>query len=564
MDLYDLLLKGDTSDDLRLLAGDVVFIPSVGGRVSVSGEVIRPAIYEIKKNETLKKILKMVGGLKSTANAKRVLLNRVNKQHVREAIDVDLTASKNARLRLLDGDVLKVDAISDYVQSTIKLSGAVTRDGLYKWKKGIRLSHIIKNLKTDVKIDADLSYSIIVQEVNIQGDIKVIQFSLGEMILNQGNDKFDPKLQMNDEVIVFSKASRKKLLEPILKKLAQQRTADVPYQSVSLVGEVKFPGEYPLTDSANIRQLLIAGGGLKDSAYTLSAEITRTNAEVGKSVKIEHFQVNLTELMRAQSSENIPLQSRDTVTIRIKPAWNETARVTIKGEVKFTCMYVIESGETLSELLQRAGGLTERSYPKGTVFLREELRKREQKIIEEMQQQLKASLTAEAIGEKTVSAGKNDQALTMVDKLEKTQALGRLVINLPSIIKQPSKFDLTLKNEDKIIIPMNSQTLTVIGQVQQPTSHIFNKQFSVEEYINKSGGMTEQADADKLYIIKANGSVVIPSSSHWFASSGNYLEAGDTIVIPLDTAYIKPLTLWSTVTQIIYQTAVSLAAIGTL
>jgi protein involved in polysaccharide export with SLBB domain len=564
LDLYDLLLKGDTSNDLRLLPGDVVFIPSVGGRVSVDGEVIRPAIYEIKKNETLSQLLKMVGGLKPTANAKTALLNRVNKKHVREAIDIDLSSSNKTSLKLSDGDELIVGEISDYVQSTVKLSGAITRDGLYKWKPGLRVSNVIKNLKTDLRIDADLGYSIIVREINLQGEIKVLQFSLGGMILNPGNEVFDPELQSNDELIIFSKrsstiakngeeikdalnqdkdCSRKTLLEPILKRLEHQRKINAPYKSVSLSGEVRFPGEYPLSEGLKVKGLLGAGGGLKDSAYTLSTEITRTNAISGEAVKIDHFQLDLAGVMQDNAKENISLQSRDTITVRIKPEWNDTARVEIKGEVNFPGTYVIERGETLSQLIVRAGGITELSYPKGAVFMREELRKREQQLIKEMQDRLKTELAAESLGESSFAKGSKDNAIELADELDTTQALGRLVINLPGILSSPEQNDLLLKNGDTLVVPSNSQTLTVIGQVQHPTSHIFSNTFSVDEYIKKSGGITAQADDDRIYIIKANGSVMIPNSSNWFTSTENTLEAGDTIVIPLDTAYTKPLTL---------------------
>ena len=585
LDLYDLLLKGDTSNDLRLLPGDVVFIPSVGGRVRVDGEVIRPAIYEIKRNETLKQLLKMVGGLKPTANAKTALLNRVNKQHVREAIDIDLSSNKKTTLKLANGDELIVGEISDYVQSSIKLSGAITRDGLYKWKSGLRVSNIIKNLKTDLRIDADLGYSIIVREINIQGEIQILQFSLSGMILNPGNEEFDPELQSNDELIIFSKrnpviakngkeikdeineeydGSRETLLQPILKRLEQQRRVESPYKSVYLSGEVRFPGEYPLSENLDVKGLLNAGGGLKDSAYTLSTEITRTNTEKGQAVKIDHFQIDLAGVMLENSNDNIKLQSRDTITIRIKPEWNETARVEIKGEVNFPGTYVIERGETLSQLLERAGGVTDLSYPKGAVFMREELKKREQQLIREMQERLKTELAVESLGEQGFAKGNKDNAIKFAEDLDSTQALGRLIIDLPSILKDSNKSDLMLKNGDMLVIPANTQTLTVIGQVQHPTSHIFNKHINVAQYINKSGGMTAQADDDRVYIIKANGSVMIPNSSNWFSEKDSILEAGDTIVIPLDTAYTKPLTLWATVTQIIYQTAVALAAIGSI
>ncbi len=605
LDLYDLLLKGDTSNDFRLLPGDVVFIPSVGARVSVDGEVIRPAIYEIKKNETLKHLLKMVGGLKPTANAKTALLNRINSRHVREALDIDLTNTVDTKIKLMNGDDLLVGEISSFVENTITLSGAVTRSGKYKWTDGIRVSDVIHNLNHDLLNDAELGYSIIVREVNQKHDIIIIEFSLEQMINNKQNSKLNPFLKESDELIVFSykepvldeeeniedrKVSSKEkfeqqlqekieakelseevidnsrltLLKPIIEKLKRQSRPGKPTKLVYLNGEVKFPGQYPLSENATIKSIIQAGGGLTESAFSLTAEITRTRMSADEVVTVKHSPVDLSAVLQSITKDNLDLKSKDTVTIRIKPEWNETSRVEIKGEVKFPGTYVIERGETLSDLLLRAGGTTQLAYPNGAVFMREELREREQQLLDEMEERLKTELVAQSIGGESLGKGSQANSVKLLDEIQTTRALGRLVIDLPAILNDSSKYDLTLKDGDELVIPANAQTVTVIGQVQHATSHIFNQKLNVDEYIKISGGYTVQADDNRVYVIKANGSVMIPSGNNWFSAADSKLEAGDTIVVPLDTAYIQPLTLWSTVTQILYQTAIGIAAIGSI
>lgn len=601
-DLYDLLLKGDTSNDKRLLPGDVVFIPSATRKIAVKGEVTRPAIYEFKKGEKIKDLLQMFGGLKSSANVKSVQLNRINKQHVREVFTLNLNDATDLKIKLKNGDELEIGAISDYVNQTVKLTGAATRDGLYRWHEGMKVSDIIRNLNTDVLKITDLGYSIIVREINHQHDIKVIQFSLAKALENKQDEKFNPTLNSHDELILFSNLqttrkngikqkiaegeitdqafarnkhidetttfdkddfSREALLHSVLDKLQRQRSVGAPYQVTTLAGEVKFPGDYPLPTNSKISDLIIAGGGLKDSAYALSAEVTRTYTKKSEHVSIRHINIDLDGAFKHLAKDDLVLQSRDVVTVRIKPEWNEVSTVEIKGEVLFPGKYVIQRGETLSQLIKRAGGVTDLAYLKGAVFLRTELKQKEVNLLKEMQQKLKAEIAAESIGggNSNIVASKKNNALTLVDEIDSTQALGRLVIDLPKIINDPQRHDLILKNGDTLAIPPNSQTISVIGQVQQPTSHIFNRNIDVTKYIRMSGGITEQADDDRIYVIKANGAVMMPSDNRWFSSNKSKLEAGDTIIVPLDTAYSRPLQLWTSVTQIIYQSAVAIATI---
>ena len=139
---------------------------------------------------------------------------------------------------------------------------------------------------------------------------------------------------------------------------------------------------------------------------------------------------------------------------------------------------------------------------------------------------------------------------------------GRMVIDLNNILDKPELFDITLKDGDRLKIPMQPQAVTVIGEVQFATSHLYSANLSAEDYIDRSGGLTFKADKKRIYIIKANGSVYLPGDSRWFSLRGEQLEAGDTVVVPLDADRMKPLTLWGSVSQIIYHMALGVAAVA--
>ncbi len=623
LDLYDLLLHGDTSNDLRLQAGDVVFIPSAGARVSVTGEVNRPAIYEISKNETIKDLILMMGGAKADSNQGSVLLNRINSHNVREALDLDINQNADISTLLQNGDELVVGKISDYVEGTIELTGAVTRAGAYHWKKGLKISDVIKNLKLDLLKDADLNYSIISRKVNINNDIEVLQFSLTDALTHLNNPNYNIELNVQDEIFVFSiddsllrfeefregrfnwkiedeeeerinerterirfqekyiereeeeeaedaqDFSRVTLLKPIIEQLRKQSSLGNPYAIVSIQGEVQFPGTYPLAKNTRIDALVHAAGGLNDSAYTVAAELTRRDVAENNTVSVKHLMVDLNAVFDKENVHNISLKSRDVLTIRIKPEWNEVSKVIVKGEVKFPGTYVIRQGETLKQVINRAGGLTEMAYAKGAIFMRKELQEREEELLKEMQERLKNELAAASLSEADENKNiKDDKAsLELVEKLDSTQALGRLVIDLPEILENEEGYisDLLLKDGDELAIPPSTQTISVIGQVQHPTAHIFNGRLDIDKYLELSGGFTNRADKKRVFVIKANGAVKMPEKgSYWFASKQTYLEAGDTVVVPLNTSYIKPLTLWNEVTSIVFQSVVTLASLARL
>ena len=635
-DLYDLLIRGDSSNDIILKPGDVVFIPSVGEQVTVDGLVKRPAIFELKKGETAEQLLKMAGGIKPNAYAKSVIVERFNNQH-KEVLSVDFS-KEQVNYIPQDGDRIRFSAIGEQYQTSISLIGAVVRPGNYQWYKGKRISDILGSVRGDLLPQADLDYALVVRETNVNGDIEIHQFDLANAITK--NTENNLQLNPNDKIIVFSRFeekaledialanlaltkeqqdqqrkaelwheyqqkefekyvgvavkksefeevnpnlsmsqmlekklkeqeedaksyalfSRHNLLKPVIAKLEQQAGVMQAMQIVEISGSVMYPGIYPLMEGGEVKDLITAAGGLLESAYTQQAEVTRiANNNVSN---IEHIKFDLKSAMQGKTASNISLQSKDSVNIFAIPNWQENLKVELKGELKFPGTYTIRRGETLSNLLERAGGFSEFAATNAAVFTRQSIKKQEQQQLARLSTELRRDIASKSF-QSSVSSNTltYEEMNKLLKDLANVDAVGRLVIDLPLIVNNEQ--NLVLQDGDVLYVPSERDSISVIGEVNYSTSHLYKAGISVDEYIDLSGGLKERAADDRIYIIKANGSVKIPNTGNWFAvNNSNQLEPGDTIVVPLDAGHMDKLTLWSTATQILYQLGVAVAAIS--
>ncbi len=263
----------------------------------------------------------------------------------------------------------------------------------------------------------------------------------------------------------------------------------------------------------------------------------------------------------------------------IKPIvqWQEPGDIELLGEVRFPGKYPIHQGETLYSVLQRAGGLTDVAFPYGAVFIREELKKREKDQLELLANRLQSDLAAlslEAVASGSVSpmggggAASAAQSLAigsqLLEQLRSTKPVGRLVIDVNRVLKGPAGVpgDVLVKDGDKLIVPKKTQEITILGEVQSPTSHVFQPGLTRDDYIAKSGGVTQKADEKRIYVVRANGDVFSGGRSGWFRRSQSIeMRPGDTIVVPLDTERVRALPLWQAVTTIIYNLAVGFVVV---
>jgi len=640
-DLYDLLLEGDTSDDKMLQSGDVVFIPARGDMVTVKGEVKRPALYELKGDETLKDALRFAGGSEDDAYLKAAQLERIVRGK-RLISTVDLTSDAQLSEALKGGDVLTLRQVSDSLENSLLLVGAVTRPGHYEWKPDLRINDVLRSSRHDLLEQADLRYGLLVRETGPKRKLILYQFNVAEAI--SGVEGENLLLQERDQIVIFSRYhtkaeeeqqlsrytltkqereaeerqellneyrqaflrdlvkdkgvklqkletqelagatklfgtpdkddvniakdklapySRENLLEPIMLRIRQGSSKAGSAPLVYVAGEVNHPGVYPLVENATASRLVDAAGGVKDSAYLKRAEITRFKY-VEQSGETEYLTVSLSDVLTGEA--DMAIQGRDRLNVLSIPEWQNTYEVRLRGEVRFPGTYAIKRGETLTQLIERAGGFTEHAFIEGAIFTREELKAREQErkrmLAQELQREIAGNMMT-GTGDSRVSYG---QMRTLLSDLLNAKPVGRLIMDLPKLLSSNGANDVQLKDGDTLHVPSRTDSVSIMGEVQMATSYRFDPEVSVGEYIERSGGTKEKADEERIYIVKANGAIEpYESGSSWFSfSSNSQLAPGDTIIVPMDTTYTENLEFWSQVTGIVYNSAIAIAAINGL
>lgn len=658
LDLYDLLLDGDSSNDLMLKPGDVVLIPTIGKTVIVDGQVRRPAIYEFQEGETLDDALRFAGGWLAGGYPAAATLERFGKQQQRQVETIDLTASKGQGTALRDGDLLRVPVASSRFSSGVTLIGAVVRPGSHAFRDGMRLSDLLRAPTSDLLAEADLSYTLVVRERSLAGDIEVHQTNLADALQLPGSVA-DLSLQPKDKVVVFSRFERKpvelseldelagtsaelqqrrqtmldarksdnkywksylaeffgldphsmsldselqnkltelnisatsleqmiaaagdtdvqnmrdardfsrtRLLTPIIKALERQAGVGDPVQLIEISGAVKYPGIYPLPVNGRVADVIAAAGGLMETAFLGNAELTRSNFDGGERSQISHMRFNVANALNGSPADNLLLASKDRLIIQTMPDFETGNVVELLGEVKFPGTYAFGRGETLRDVIARAGGFTEQAHVAAAVLTRDAIRKQEVEYIERISDDMRKELASMSI-RSSAGAGQlvgYDQLQKLMSDLTRIKPVGRLVVDLPALMNGDETNNVRLEGGDKLYVPAFRNVVNVVGQVQLPTTHLFQPGVSAEDYIQLSGGTKRQADDSRVYVIKANGAVRMPSSGFWFSAGGDSeLEPGDTVVVPLDVNYRDNLTLWTNVTQILYNTGVAVAAIA--
>jgi protein involved in polysaccharide export with SLBB domain len=378
----------------------------------------------------------------------------------------------------------------------------------------------------------------------------------------------DVLLAARDQLIVFDiDSSRDRVVNAALTELRAQATYDEPLQAVIVGGRVRAPGQYPLEPQMRVSDLIRAGGSLDAAAYGGKAELSRYEVIGGEYRRTELIEIDLAAVLRGDTGADLVLKPYDALNIKELPQWSDLETVTISGEVRFPGTYPIQRGETLRMALERAGGLSDLAFAKGAVFTREELRRREQQQLDLLTARLRRDLAVLAL-QGTQSGGQGAQALSvgegLLEALESSQAVGRVVIDLDRIMTSApgSEQDIVLRSGDRLLVPRESQEVIVIGEVQNATSHRYASALSRDDYIGMSGGYTSQADDDRTYVVRANGSVVAGSGGAWFGKSSGDVLPGDTIVVPLDAGKMRRLPLWTAVTTVIYNLAVAVAAVN--
>ena len=560
LDLYDLLLKGDTSKDGSLQSGDVIFVPVLAKQVSVTGSVRRPAKFEILGDETLKDVIELAGGADDRAFLDVIRLERLATDFRPEVKNLNYAQDFSFPIR--SGDSVSIGYSSSSIKNAVSLLGACERVGDYEWREGLSLADLIDD-PLDLLPNVDLNYALI-RRILPDGKVSCISFAPKGLLAKSSNIM----LQNHDMVYFLKNEPRDQILRGLLSDLKIQSRSGEPSNVVRISGVVHYPGEYPLTENMTVLDLIEAAGGTRDSAYLIDAELTRIRLDSNQQSIVEHIRVEQSSLASTDADESNPLflMAYDSLSIKPIPLWKEGESVEISGEVKFPGKYAIKHGETLYEIINRAGGITNRAFVEGAIFSRENLRKKEDEQRENLISQLESDISNAAITASNPEEVAKAQAGAdrILSRLKNSKSQGRLVINLSTILDAGENSQLIVKDGDRLEIPEIPYAVSVMGEVQFPTSHLHEKNLSLNDYLKRSGGFTQNADGDRTFVVKANGAVLAESRTSWFSNTSgtNRITAGDVIVVPINVKQSRFLENLTNGTQIIYQLAVAAAAVN--
>jgi len=521
-DLYDLLLKGDTSGDLKLLSGDVVYVPVAGPLVSVSGEVRRPAIYELSANERLSDLIQLAGGANPTALLESISLDRIGPNDFRILKDLNLSDSTNIdanNILLKDGDKINVLSMYDYHTNLVQLEGYVKHPGAYGLTDSMRVSDLIGNGEQLIE-NTYLSRADLFRR-HYDGKKELIPVNLKEII--EGNSNHDYYLQSADRLVVYSN---------------DQITRT---KHINIKGEIRNPGKYALYDNMKLSDLIFLAGNLTKQAYLVQCEIARVNPGHLPDIIV----VNLEDIyINNNQDADIAIQEDDCVFVRQIPDWKPVQIVTIEGEVQFPGKYAIHhKNEKLSDLIKRAGGLTPTAFPEGASFNR---------------QSIESDISRRNIGQiinntQEVRLDSMGHTITDTRVLFDPEQLNRIIIDLPELYKKPgSPSDIVLMDADYVYIPAVPTGVQVVGAVAANGTISFRKGKKAKHYIAQAGGLTPDGDESGLRLVRPNGKV-------YYGRKGRSrkVELGDVIIVP---SKIKQKTNWG---KIISTTATVIGSMAT-
>jgi len=555
--------------DFNLQDGDLVKVfPIVDKDVNavyLVGNVKRPGKYEYKPGMTVRDLISDTSALLKDTYFDYALIKR----SAPPGLETQLVPFHPGQLLLQNDSSNNIPLEpqdSVYIFSTwlfrdrptVAVEGEVRKKGVYDLLVNYNIKDAIMDAGGLTK-DAGLDKGEIFR-ANQNGDISQIYFNVG--LAMSGNADENIALQDRDRIVIHS--------------IWEDRNR----QAVSVDGDVRSPGQYPLAVNMRISDLIFSAGNVTESAYLEEAEVSSFTAENGTSVKTDYKKINLRAALNNDPEHNILLKPYDRVFVKRIPGWKDERFVDVSGEVIFPGRYIIKKGETLSAVLERAGGYTDDAYLRGAVFTREEVRRLQQNSLDEMILKLESELLSEgslqlssALSGEEVEAKKAEMQNRekFIDSLRNLKASGRMTIRLAHLrLLKGSKYDLELENGDRIHVPVKNSVVNVVGAVMSRGSFIYSGHMSYKEYIEMTGGYTRYADQDNIYVLKVDGTArkLYAGIFNWNNTKGRWetsafgqgskeIEPGDTIVVPEKLDRIAWLRETKDLTQILYQIAVT-------
>jgi polysaccharide export outer membrane protein len=627
LDLYDLLLKGDRSRDIRLQSGDTIFIPATGPQVAIGGAVTHPGIYELRGDTSIASILELAGGFTPIGLNTEVSLQRIDSDHVRAAYTVKLDDT-GRQMALRNGDVLLANHMTAAFQQSVTIRGNLANPGKFPWHPGMHLSEIIPDRQ-----------SLLTNDYWNERNRAGLPTPLFEPLNLRQNGSYNNQLRQQGYGPGYSQDRSGSLGNEALSNLDgySQNTGDLPlvnpnglpYPDPSQIYSSQYPDQssysgqqtsqgtgYGSSMNSNDTDLLSArasAGGTGDQQNTLTRGTLADQQQAAESsslatrgrrtdIKIPAPEIdwsfatierldpetlrnslvpfNLGRLVQLHdSSQDVELHAGDVVTILSQtdihvPQDEQTKYIHLEGEVKSAGVYSVAPGETLEELVARAGGLTDKAYLYGASFTRESARVFQQQRLDEYVTQLSIAMQREAaVRTASSSSGVSDpnalvEQRDIIAQFRKLRATGRIVLQFkPDSMGTGSIPKLALEDGDVFRVPSRPATVAVIGAVYGQNVFLHDPSRRVSYYVNLAGKPNQVADKEHAFIIRADGSIFSRERTQGaFLNKFDNAEVdpGDAIVIPEKPVRPSAVRQLIDYSQIFSQFALGAAAISVI
>ncbi len=511
VDIYDYILNGKLTGNVRLADNDVIVVGPYDCLVTIAGKVKRPMIYEMKKNESVNSLLKYSGGFAGDAYKKSV---RVNRKTGREYAVYNVEEFDFSSFRVDDGDSISVDSILPRYANTVEVKGAVFRPGMYNLGEQVNSVRTLVEHAEGMTEDAFTNRAVM-HRMKKDRTLEVIAVDIAGIM---DGKVADIPLKEND--VLFIPTRQEKIVE----------------RTLTIRGEVQYPGVYQYADNETLEDFVLQAGGLTDKASTVNVMVSRrvmdAKALRPDSIIAKTYTLSLKDGFVIDGTSGFKLMPFDEVMIRQSPAYVEQQNVSITGEVMFAGLYTLDHRNArLSELFKKAGGATDQAYLKGARIIRkanEQEKQRMEAVLkmqrEEMQKNL-LQLAASSNNSSALTQSSKDVERTNIEKFNVPSEYP-IGIDLPEALANPgSDADIILREGDRLVIPQYNGTVKINGAVMFANTVAYEKGKKPSYYIDQAGGFASDALKSKAYIIYMNGKVA--KLSH-----GAKVQPGSEIIIP--------------------------------
>ncbi len=591
-DFYDLLIKGDKSKDVRLQPGDVLYIPHVGPLVAIAGSVNTPAIYEMKDDSTLNDLIEIAGDLSTVADTNRITIDRFVEHQSRQTLEFPYDAQSRA-LPVKDGDIVRVFSIVPRFIDTVTLRGNVANPGRYPWKPGMRVRDLIPDAQALLTRRYWRNRAAIVNGRATEYPVQPQPSSNNRpnnqqpqtngTTTNAGVTAESANAGQNITVLpnngaVSPDVTGSTELADTLYAESQQNPATNESQRTTPTPGLQQPQQ---ANNSNPNTVKDVAEDVRRYAPEINwdyAIIQRVNPQDLTS-KLLWMSPRKAILERDEES-NLELQAGDIVTIFSQrdisvPQAERSQYVIIEGEIKRPGVYKLEINETLRSVLERAGGLTPNAYIYGAQLTRESARLDQQRSLDELANTMEVQIRQSAM---SVAASANPGDLpqmlaaqeAIITQLRNVRANGRVALPVRPKDKSLADFpNMVMEDSDRLTIPHTPSTVSVVGDVYNPGSFIFEPRNSAKEYLEIAGKGKPQSDLHHAFVLRANGEVVAANNVNGLFKGAKFdrvhLNPGDQIVVPykLPTgAFVRGLRDWTQITSQLAITGAALAIVA--